>query len=165
MNTIDLLLDRLRYARQWTLSLLADIDERDWFNPPRPGLGHVAWQVGHIASSEIVLVHMRCFDRPYADCAPDRYQSLFGRGSKPVSDRTAYPPVAEIRAFFDRVQQEALALVAALPESRLPEPTHGDPHPMFTHKGGAIGMAAMHEAFHAGQIALTRRLAGKAPLR
>lgn len=165
MDTVALLTDRLIAARNWTNSLLADVDESRWFNPPAEGLGHVAWQVGHLASSQIILVHMRCFGKQYADCAPNEFQKLFGRGSTPVADSKAYPPIRAIRSFFDRTQAECLAMIATLPASELDKPAGVEPHPMFTHKAGAIGMAAMHEAFHAGQIALIRRLQGKAPLR
>ena len=67
MNTIDLLIDRLQTARKWTRDLLADIEDACWFDPPAPGVGHVAWQVGHLAASQVVLVHVRCFNRVYTE--------------------------------------------------------------------------------------------------
>jgi len=39
------------------------------------------------------------------------------------------------------------------------------PHPVFTTKLEAVEYAPQHELIHAGQIALLRRLMGKAPLR
>jgi hypothetical protein len=39
------------------------------------------------------------------------------------------------------------------------------PRPLFKTKLGAIEWCAQHEFVHAGQIALLRRLMGKAPLR
>ncbi len=165
MDTISLLLDRLTAARNWTNSLLADIDESRWFDPPGRNLGHVAWQVGHLAASQIVLIHMRCSGKQFADCAPGEYQKLFARGSTPVADAAAYPTIPVIRAFFDRMHAECLGMISQMPASELDKPAGADPHPMFANKAGAIGMAAMHESFHAGQIALIRRLQGKAALR
>ena len=165
MTTLDILIDRLQASRRWTGNLLADIEETRWFDPPAPGAGHVAWQVGHLAASQVVLVHTRCFDKVYTDHLSATFRDTFGRGSKPVADPKAYPPIAEIRAEFERIHRESIALIAAMDPRELDAPTSGDPHPMFTTKGTAIGMAALHETFHAGQIALIRRLAGKAPLR
>jgi len=165
MDMISLLLDRLQSARNWTNSLLEDVDESKWFDAPGPKLGHIAWQVGHLASSQIILVHMRCFGKEYAGCAPAEYQKLFGRGSTPVADPAAYPPISRIREFFSRIHGECLDMIAKMPTPELDKPAGAEPHPMFTNKAGAIGMAAMHECFHAGQIAMIRRLMGKPPLR
>lgn len=165
MSPIDLIIDRMERARAWTTGLIADVEENRWFTPPGAGLGHVAWQLGHIAASQIVLVHMRCLGKQFADVAPADYYQTFARGSTPVADPKKYPPIGEIRAFFDRTHSDALAKVRTIRPEQLDEATHGDPHPMFTNKGGSLGMSAMHESFHAGQIALIRRLWGKAALR
>lgn len=165
MDTIGLLVERLQTARKWTTNLLEDVEEANWFDPPGRNLGHVAWQVGHLASSQIILIHMRCFDKKYDDCAPAEYAKLFGRGSVPVADSQAYPPIPQLREFFERMERECVEMISRMPASELDKPAGAEPHPMFTHKAGAIGMAAMHECFHAGQIALIRRLRGKAALR
>ncbi|HUN82092.1 MAG TPA: DinB family protein [Phycisphaerae bacterium] len=163
MDTKQLLIERLETARRWTNGLLEDIETGTWFDAPGQGLGHCAWQIGHLAASQIVLLHMRCFGRQFADCAPAEYQGLFARGSTPVADAKAYPPLATIRDFFDHTQKDCLEMIRSMPESELDKPT--EPHPMFSTKAGAISMLNMHECFHAGQIALIRRLRGKAPLR
>lgn len=161
----DHLAERLTIARNWTTGLIADIDERTWFDPPSPGVGHVAWQLGHLAVSQIVLVHVRCFDKKNTDHAPENYLKLFGRGSEPVAGASNYPSIPDIRSFFNRLQTESLQLISTLDDASLNSPAYGDPHPLFSTKAGAIGTAAMHETFHAGQIALIRRLQGKKPLR
>jgi hypothetical protein len=165
VSVIEQLQVQLRTARQWTNSLLADIAESEWFTPPRAGLGHAAWQVGHLAVSQVALVHGRCFGKAMSDHLPESYKALFGRGSTPVAEQAKYPPIAEIRSAFDRVQAESLQLVGRMSEADLSAATIGDPHPLFSTKGGAAAMAAMHETFHAGQIAMIRRFAGKSPLR
>ncbi|MFQ5428846.1 MAG: hypothetical protein ACE5E1_00940 [Phycisphaerae bacterium] len=85
MTKTELLVDRLQVARRWTKDLLADIDEGEWFNMPTAGVGHVAWQVGHLASSQVALIHVRCFGRDYEQCLPRRFREAFGRGSTPVA--------------------------------------------------------------------------------
>ena len=165
MNKTEFLVDRLKAARGWTLGLLEDIEASAWFAMPGPGIGHVAWQVGHLTSSQVALIHVRCFDKSYDAVLPSGFREAFGKGSTPVASRGAYPAVAEIRTAFDRIQAEALELIAGMPETELALPPGSDPHPLFTTKRGAIATAALHETFHAGQIALIRRLSGKPPLR
>lgn len=165
MHTLELLIDRLQVARNWTCNLLADIEEARWFDAPAPGAGHVAWQVGHLAASQVVLIHVRCFERTYTDHLSALFRDQFGRGSTPVANPAAYPPISDIRTAFDRIHRESIEMISGMNREELDSPTAGEPHPMFSTKAGAIGMAAMHETFHAGQIALIRRLAGKPPLR
>jgi uncharacterized damage-inducible protein DinB len=161
----DHLADRLKLSRKWTTDLIADIDESTWFDPPCKGFGHVAWQLGHLGASQIALIHIRCFGKKFTDHAPENYLKLFGRGSEPVGGAANYPAIRDIRAFFERIQQESLQLIGSVDDASLTMATTGDPHPMFQDRSGAMAMAATHETFHAGQIAMIRRLAGKKPLR
>ncbi len=165
MTRIELLIDRLQIARGWTRSLLADIEAERWFEMPAPGVGHVAWQIGHLAASQVVLIHVRCFDLAYTDVVPDLIRTTFGRGSTPVAGSAAYPPLAEIRALFDRIHDDAIDRIRGMKDSELDNQAGEEPHPLFKNKAGAIGTAALHETFHAGQIAMIRRIFGKAPLR
>ena len=54
-------------------------------------------------------------------------------------------------------------------DSLLDEPAFGadgkSPHPHYKDKRGAVAHCNRHEAFHAGQLAMIRRLLGKTFLR
>ena len=165
MTKLELLIDRMEAARRWTSSLLEDIPDADWFTMPAPETTHVAWQVGHLAVSQAALIHGRCFGKAIPDCVPEGFAAAFGRGSAPVADAAKYPAVTEIRVAFDQLHTESTRLVGGLSDADLIQPAGTEPHPMFATKEEAIAMAFMHETMHAGQIALLRRLAGKAALR
>jgi len=162
---IDHLIDRLEAASRWTTDLTKDIDEGRWFEAPREDLGHLAWQLGHIAVSRIALVHVRCCDRTVEDCCDPHLMKILGRGSVPVADPAAYPALGVIKELYKDTQEQVVKLVREMSADQLQKETVGPPHPMFSNKAGAISMAAMHECFHCGQIALMRRLWGMAPLR
>jgi len=159
------LVERIEIARAWTRSLIADIEPERWFEMPAPGVGHVAWQLGHLAVSQVALIHMRCFDKPLDACIAPALRDTFGRGSTPIGDPSAYPAADDVRALFDSIQHEAVELIRGLPDAELDAKPGVDPHPLFHTKAGAINTAAMHETFHAGQIAMMRRIWGRAPLR
>jgi uncharacterized damage-inducible protein DinB len=125
----------------------------------------VAWQVGHLAAAQASLVQTRCFDKPIEQCIPPAWKELFGIGSAPSPDAATYPSTTELREHFDRVHAESVDLIATLSPAELEQPPGPRPHPMFNTKRGALATAFTHEAFHAGQIALLRRLLGKPPLR
>jgi hypothetical protein len=164
-GTTKQLVDQIKTARQWTNTLLADIAEPDWYTMPGGGVGHTLWQVGHLASSQIALVHSRCFGKDFAAHAPASYRDVFGKGSTPSADPRNYPSIKEVRDFSERIQRETLDLVSTMDEAALAEKTAGDAHPYFSTKAGAVAMVAMHETFHGGQIAQIRRVLGRKPLR
>ena len=50
---------QIEFARGYTLGLLSDIDDRDWFRQPSEGVTHIAWQAGHLAMAECALTMLR----------------------------------------------------------------------------------------------------------
>src|SRR5262249_61275317 len=89
----------------------------------------------------------------------------FGRDSVPVPvpDLTRYPPPAEIRAVFDRVHEQTLRELPNLADAELDSPLL-TPHRVAKTKLWALLWCAQHEAVHAGQIGLLRRLLGYPPV-
>jgi len=162
VETLDLLINRIDAARNWTRNLLADLSDREWFFQPGPGLHSPAWIVGHLTWAEWGLAGVRCCER---EPLPPPTADLFGRGSIPSGDPKSYPSIAELRAQRDQVHNDLLPLIRKLTPAQLAQSPKGDPHPMFSTRGQVLGMVAMHESFHAGQLALLRRLMGRAAQR
>lgn len=153
-------------TRDWTLKLIADLRGDDWDFAPAPGLAHPTWTLGHLAVSQDVLIHMCCLGQ---SILPAGFAAHFPMGGPIASTREhAYPPLAEIRAVMDDIHTRTLAAVRGVSDALLTEPAFGKDgalHPHYKDKRGAIGHADRHEAFHAGQLALIRRLVGKTFLR
>jgi hypothetical protein len=160
-SRLHLAIQEILAARDYTNELLRSIDQRDWFRRPFEGVTHVAWQVGHLAVAEYSLALRRIRgDLPSdAELIPPEFTALFGKGSRPTSDPTLYPPVDAIKAVFDRVHRQAVTQLEGLDESALDEPTLL-PHRLFNTKLGSLLWCSRHEMLHAGQIGLLRRLLG-----
>ncbi|QDV33370.1 DinB family protein [Tautonia plasticadhaerens] len=165
MTRLDVLIDQLRSARIYTEAILAETPQADWFRMPPGGVSHVAWQVGHLAIAEYRLGLERIRGRRDDDPAllPDPFLEVFGRGSVPAPDPTAYPPAREIRAVFDAVHGRTMAELAGLTDSALDEPPEVA-HRLCATKLQILGWCARHEMVHSGQIALLRRQLGSEPL-
>ena len=52
---LQLAIAQIRFAREYTLSLLDTIPEERWFEQPVGAASHVAWQVGHLAMAQYGL--------------------------------------------------------------------------------------------------------------
>lgn len=157
---------QIEFARGYTLSLLEGIEESDWFRQPAEGITHLAWQVGHLAMAEygLALFRQRGRQPVDGDLMSSRFRKQFSRGTTPDPDPVNNPPLAEIRATFDRVHAQVLEELPRFTETELDTPVE-PPHAVFATRLGALFFCSHHEMIHAGQIGLLRRLLGKPPIR
>jgi hypothetical protein len=162
----EIALKQIGFAREYTLGLIADIEDADWFRQPPGTTTHVAWQVGHLAVAEYGLGLFRIRGRGDGDAEllTSSFRKQFGKGSTPTGDAAKHPSPAEIRQVLDNVHQQVLRELAGRSEAELDVPVD-EPHALFDTKLGALFFCSLHEMMHAGQIGLLRRLLGKAPLR
>lgn len=166
MDRLQFALDRIRFVRAYTAPLLADIKFEDWFHQPAPGVGHLVWQVGHLAVAQfhMALICVRGEQPQDAELVPASFRSLFGRGTNAVADSGRYPKPHELRAVLDHVHEHVSVELAELPVAELDQPPT-KPHPAFRTKFEALVFCGEHEMVHAGQIGLLRRLLGHPPIR
>lgn len=166
MNRLQFLIGQVAASRLYTLDLIDDVDEAQWFDPGPGGVSHIGWQVGHLAYAQYRLVLERIRGRRDDDSRwiDPAYQALFGVASVPRADPATYPTPAELRAGLDRVHARALHELADLTDDRLDEPPEL-PHHVHRTKLEVLAWAARHEMLHAGQIGLIRRQLGHPPLR
>lgn len=162
----NLAIQQIEFARNYTLSLLADIGDADWYRLPAGCPTQLAWQVGHLAMAEYGLCLFRQRGRQEIDreIMPSDFRKAFSRGSQPETDNTKILPPADIRAIFDRVHAQVLQEAPSFTADQLKEPVEA-PFAVEATKLGSLYFCSHHEMLHAGQIGLLRRLLGKEPVR
>lgn len=166
MNSGQLLAEQLDRTREWTLMIIEDIRGDEWFFQPAPGLHHALWLCGHLATAQDTLVFTRCLDQPRIESA---FRAHFGIGG-PVKSAAEHewPSPKRVREVMDEMQAATLDAVRAMEDSLLDQPAYGKDgarHPHYDNKRQAVSHLIRHEAFHAGQLALLRRLMGKSFIR
>lgn len=166
MNRLQLAIEQIGMARGYTNRLLENIRADEWFTPtPGPQVTHIAWQVGHLAMAQYRLALERIRGKRPEDARliTEEFISHFARESVPEMDPAKYPSIEEIRAVFDRVAIRLGEELPKLPEDELDKPIL-KPHPIAKTKLWSLLWCAQHEMFHAGEIALIRRMLGHKPL-
>ena len=166
-DRLQIALRRIEFVRGYTLSLLEDLDDEDWFWMPAGLTTHIAWQVGHIAMSEygLTLFQQRGRQREVdAELMSSKFRKLFMRGTVPLADREGHPQPDEILQVLNRVHAQMRKEVVTFDGDQLDEPL-GPPTSAYATRYGALLFAGDHEMLHAGQIGMLRRLMGKQPLR
>jgi hypothetical protein len=167
LNQGAVLADDLDGSRQWTRKLIADLRGPDWAFQPAPGLAHALWLCGHLACSENLLVHVRVLGTK--GVLEETFTKHFSIGG-PVKSAAEhdFPPLETVLQTMDDVHRKTLDALRGASDALLAElcsGAEGKPHPHYQDKRGAVVHCARHEAFHAGQIAMIRRLLGKPFLR
>ena len=163
---LELVWRQIEFTRNYTLTLLDDLTDEDWFWSPAEMPTHIAWQVGHIAMSQygLTLFRQRGRGEVDLDLMSSSFRKLFMRGTIPKTDSVLYPPPAEIVAVLNRVHQQMRIEFQEFADQELDTPLD-PPHAAYANRYGALLFAPCHEMIHAGQIGLLRRLMGKEPLR
>ncbi len=55
MTRLQVAIEQIVFARNYTIGLLDQTPPAKWFRQPPGGVSHVAWQVGHLAFAEYRL--------------------------------------------------------------------------------------------------------------
>jgi len=159
-------IDQIRFARGYTLGLIEELDDGQWFQRSPGGVTHIAWQVGHLAMAEYALTMIRIRGKEPTDqeFISNHFFRTFKKGTKPSENGSDYPEPAEIRRVAAAVHERALEELAGYTENEL-DVKLPEPHAVFDTKLGSVIFCSSHEMLHAGQIGLMRRQLGMEPLR
>jgi hypothetical protein len=163
---LELAIGQIRFAREYTQSLIADLEPSDWFRQPTEGVSHLAWQVGHLAMAQYGLCLFRMRGRADVDqeLMSSAFRKKFSKGTSPDPDPTRNPSPADICSVFERVYEQVMEELPTFGDSVLDEVVEM-PYAAIATKLGGLLFCSHHEMLHAGQIGLLRRLLGKAPVR
>ena len=165
VSRVQTALTNIVFARKYTLRFLDALPTADWFRMPSEGITHIGWQVGHLAFSQyrLALERIRGPKPDDTNLFSESFLKSFGRDSVPDPDPTRCPSPAEIRAVFDRIHERVLAELPDVPDATLDE-APVKPHMLCKTKLECLHWCSHHEAVHAGQIGLIRRLLGYPPI-
>src|SRR5262245_28326673 len=149
MSRLQLAIEQIEFARNYTIWFLDNTDPKDWFRQPPGGITHIAWQVGHLAVAEFRLALSRIRGpQPHdGDLISEHFLGLFSRMSVPAADEVSYPNPAELRGVLDRVHQQVLRELPGLPHAELDQPALRD-HRLAKTKLWSLLWCAQHEMVH-----------------
>jgi hypothetical protein len=129
-----------------------DLTHEESLIGPKPGGNCANWVLGHIVQTRGAVLTLLGEKPVWAADEGERYK----RGSAPVAgDATGTKPFPEILEALDRSQESLLAGLSRIKESEL-----GGAETKGSLSAKLAGLQ-FHEAYHAGQLGLLRRVAGK----
>jgi hypothetical protein len=120
---------------------------------------HLIWTYGHLAHSYDWFIAAIAKDMK---TVPADYKGLFGGGSKPTDDPSAYPTLKQVRAEFDAAGDRMVQAIERTPDLFAKPLMDGGG--WIATKLQAVDRNAWHVGWHVGQLSNLRLSMGMAPL-
>ena len=159
MNAKDAIRTALTSTQNILTWYLADLSDADLLVRPAPGANHIAWQLGHLISSELQLGKTTP-GAAYPDLPPgfpEQHNKAAAAGDSPTGFRTK----EEYLGLFKKVREATLANLAKISDADLDKPTPGDMAKFAPTLGALFLLQSNHTMMHAGQFTVVRRKLGK----
>lgn len=150
-------IERMVWARSLTSGLLDGLSDEQLTSRAGGAGNHALWIMGHIAVSDDMLISMVAGE---PGVLPESYGKLFGPGSEPSEDASAYPSRGELLDAMDKSRQRAIAWTESLDESSARQPTPKQLQQLAPDMITLPISLAMHEFVHTGQLTAVRASLG-----
>lgn len=134
---------------------LSDLSDSELLIRPTDKANHIAWQLGHLITSEVGLLS-KVAEVPSTEL-PAGFQEQHAAGNAGSTDTTGWPSKSEYLDLFDRVRANTLAGLEKLSDADLSRPNDGPMSQMAPTIGALFILAANHVMMHAAQFVIVRR--------
>jgi hypothetical protein len=138
---------------------ISDLDDADLMRRPGKGCNHLAWQLGHLISSEVQLLN-RVAPGQGAEL-PDGFADAHSKQACTNDDPASFHGKQTYVELFDKVRAASYAALDAYAQSDLDTPAPEDFRDFCPTMGDMFTLIATHPMMHAGQFVIVRRQLGK----
>ncbi|KAA5542731.1 DinB family protein [Roseiconus nitratireducens] len=138
---------------------ISDMDDKDLMVRPGEGCNHLAWQLGHLIASEVMLLEKVA---PGSGIElPEGFADAHSKATCSSDDADHFLTKAEYLELFDKVHAALLAALEDYPEPDFDDPAPEDFRSFCPTNGDVFSLIATHPMMHAGQFVIVRRKLGK----
>jgi hypothetical protein len=159
MNTKDAIRSTMDLSLFVLNSYVGDLSDTDLLRRPGPGCNHLAWQLGHLISSEANLVNAVCPGQGAE--LPAGFADQHSKKMCGVDDPEQFRPKQEYVELFQKVRASTLAALEKLQDTDFDKPSPESFRQRFPTVGAIFTLVATHPMMHAGQFVVVRRQLGK----
>lgn len=159
MSDITPLRHQVQLVREVVRISLADVSHEESLVQPQPAGNCMNWVLGHLLAVYDQALPLLGQQPMRSDGTLTRY----ARGSSPITGSADALPLHELLGMWDETCGRVDAGLAAFPAERLTDPAPSSPtgNPDET-MGSLLSTVLFHQSYHAGQLGVLRRVAGKA---
>jgi hypothetical protein len=138
---------------------IEDLSDAELCRRPGPGCNHVAWQLGHLISSECSLLNLV---RPgSAPELPAGFAEQHDKDHTASDDPSQFCTKNEYLKLLDQVHAASMKVLETFSPEDFDQPAPERLRNMFPTMGATMLLIASHPMMHAGQFVPVRRALGK----
>ena len=141
---------------------LGDLSDEELLVRPVEGANHIAWQLGHLITSENSMVEQTCPGS--MPPLPEGFKEKYTKETATLDEASAFHTKEEYLKLFNEQRAGTLKALDGLNDDDLDKPAPESLRKMFPTVGAIFSMQPTHWVMHAGQWAVIRRKLGRAPL-
>lgn len=160
MNAKDPIKHNLDLAEMIITSYVGDLTDADILAIPVPGMNHIAWQLGHLISSERSFIEgIKPGSCPELPAGFDGVHSTKAetKGTEPGQ----FYSKDDYLKFYAAQRAATKAVIDALADADLDKPGPENMAQIAPTVGAVLNLIGQHYLMHAGQFVPVRRAAGK----
>ncbi|MCA9063935.1 MAG: DinB family protein [Planctomycetaceae bacterium] len=140
-------------------SYIGDLSDGELLKRPGAGCNHIAWQLGHLISSECGLLNS--IQSGAAPTLPEGFEQKHSKENAASDNAADFLTKQEYLDLAAKVRQAVTACLEAYPSDQLDAPGPEHFRNMFPTMGSMFLLIATHPLMHAGQFVPVRRELGK----
>lgn len=159
MNAKDAIRSSTNVSSMVLKTYISDLDDADLMCRPGEGCNHLAWQLGHLISSEVQLLEGVAPGKGAE--LPAGFAEAHSKDACGSDDPQGFQTKATYVELFDKVRAASLAALDDYPEADLDKPAPETFRAFCPTMGDMFTLIATHPMMHAGQFAVVRRQLGK----
>ena len=162
MNGRDAIKVSIGTAQMICLDYLRDLTDTEMMHRPHPEINHIKWQVGHLITSERMMVEGVA---PGAmPPLPDGFADRYTKETAASDDAAGFDSKAELLQTFEQQRAATLAAIDGLSDEDLDQAAPESMRDYAPNVGAVFNMQGAHWLMHAGQWAVIRRQLDRPPL-
>lgn len=154
MTAKDILKHTINMANDVIMAYLGDLTDDELKIRSSPGSNHLAWQLGHLVSSERKLMTDAGFDMP---ALPDGFAESYTPETSSSDDADKFHKKEEYLRLMAEQRAATLALLEKASDADFDKATPETMHSHAKNVGSLFNLIGIHVLMHAGQFVAVRR--------
>ncbi|WP_442505525.1 DinB family protein [Novipirellula sp. SH528] len=159
MQGKDAIQSAMKFCDMVYRGYMSDLDDSELLQRPCEGCNHIAWQTGHLISSEVSMLESIAPGKAYE--LPAGFVEAHAKDKADSDDASAFLGRDEYLALWDKVRAATLEALDGMSDEDLgaesPEHFRG----FCPTVGDVVILISTHPMMHAGQLVPLRRQLGK----
>ena len=159
MNAKDVIKNNIQGGQMILGALIEDLSDDELFVRPAGAANHIAFQLGHLISSERTMIDGVC----PGTCPelPSGFEQAHSKENSKNDARDGFLTKKEYLGLYQKQREATLKALDSLPDADLDKPGPESLRQICPTVGSVFALQPIHQVWHMGQLTVLRRQLNK----